>query len=266
MDNLEKFKQEHLAAIQKKELEILCAVRDICERHNIDYWLDGGTCLGAVRHGGFIPWDDDIDIAMRKEDMERFVQIAKKELPEGMFLQNKETDPTFTPPMVKVRYTNSILVEFGDDFRLPYNKGLYIDIFPFIPYPNISRKACKAITRGYCRANSILHKQHTYSWRSAAELFWFGAKRVCCLAAWKAIYLFADKSKYYGCAIESNGYGIMHETSNLFPTKPITFEGETMRGPANPDAYLKTQYGDYMQLPPEDQRRVHAAFFLEKLL
>ena len=87
MNNLETYRQKKIDAIQKKELAILCAIRDICDRHDIDYWLDGGTCLGAVRHQGFIPWDDDIDIAMRKEDMKRFIEVAKKELPEGMFLQ-----------------------------------------------------------------------------------------------------------------------------------------------------------------------------------
>ena len=266
MSNLNRYMQEHLAEVQKKELSILCAIRDICEKHDIDYWLDGGTCLGAVRHRGFIPWDDDIDIAMREEDLPRFIEAAKEELPDGLFIQTKETDPTFNSPITKVRDKNSIIIEHGDDMSLPYNKGLFVDIFPFVPYPNISRRLCKKIAKGYCRANSILHKKHTYSWRSIAELFWFGAKKMCCFIVWKIVCLFTGKKAYFSNTLAENGYGIMHEADAIFPTKPITFEGETFLGPANPDAYLKELFGDYMQLPPEEKRKGHAAFYLEKLI
>ena len=85
--HLERFKQRHLRACQLKQLTILEAIHAICQRHNIPYWLDGGTLLGAVRHGGFIPWDDDIDIAMHKADMQRFVEVAQKELPKGLIVQ-----------------------------------------------------------------------------------------------------------------------------------------------------------------------------------
>ena len=81
---LQRFKQRHLRACQLKQLTILEAIHDICQRHAIPYWLDGGTLLGAIRHGGFIPWDEDIDIAMRKADMLRFVEVAQKELPKGL--------------------------------------------------------------------------------------------------------------------------------------------------------------------------------------
>jgi lipopolysaccharide cholinephosphotransferase len=264
--NLEKYMQGHLAAVQNKEFRILCAIRDICERNNIDYWLDGGTCLGAVRHGGFIPWDDDIDIAMRREDMPRFAEAAKRELPEGLFLQTNETDPTYTHPMIKVRDMNSLMVEFSDDFSRPYQKGLFVDIFPMIPYPTISRSLCKKIAKGFCKANGIMSKPHTYSWRSVAELFWFGAKRIYYRSLWSLFNIIKKKDTYYSNTLAECGYGIMHRQDSIFPTKPIMFNGETFRGPANPDAYLKDLYGDYMQLPPEDKRKGHAAFYIENLI
>ena len=76
MDNLEQFKLTQLRRAQLKQLSILEEIDRICRKHSIRYWLDGGSLLGAVRHGGFIPWDDDIDIAMPLEDMQRFVEIA----------------------------------------------------------------------------------------------------------------------------------------------------------------------------------------------
>lgn len=266
MSEIEQYMQQHLKDVQRKELSILCAIRDVCEKNNIDYWLDGGTCLGAVRHGGFIPWDDDIDIAMRKDDIPRFVEAAKHDLPEGLFMQTMETDPECRLPIVKVRDTNSFVVEYGDDFRRNYQKGLFVDIFPLMPYPDVSPKFCKKIVRGYCRANGILLQQHVYSWRSVAELFWFGAKRAYFSAVWKLAYAFLPKKTYFSNTIETNGYGIIHKVKDIFPVGKIQFEGETFSAPADPDQYLRNIYGDYMKLPPEEKRKGHAVFFIDELV
>ena len=81
---------DNLRACQLKQLSILKEVDRICRKHKLSYWLDGGTLLGAMRHGGFIPWDDDLDICMIREDYERFVKIAVNEFPEDMMLQTRE--------------------------------------------------------------------------------------------------------------------------------------------------------------------------------
>lgn len=266
MDKITNYMQSHLRAVQKKELSILCAIRDICDRNKIDYWLDGGTCLGAVRHKGFIPWDDDIDIAMRKNDIPRFVEAAKRELPEGLFLQTMETDPSCRLPIIKVRDLNSFVVEYGDDFRRPYQKGLFVDIFPLMPYPDVSRKFCKRIVKGYCNANGILLQQHTYSWRSVAELFWFSAKRAYYSMVWNIANAVLPKKTYFSNTIETNGYGIIHKVTDIFPTSKIMFEGEEFSAPADPDQYLKNIYGDYMKLPPVEKRKGHAVFYIENLI
>lgn len=265
MTELEEYNRRHLPAVHRKELDILCAIHDICSRHGIDYWLDGGTCLGAVRHKGFIPWDDDIDIAMRTEDIARFAEATRKELPEGLFLQTQETDPSCRLPMIKVRDKDSFVVEYGDDFSRPYCKGLFVDIFPMHAYPTVSRGFCKRVCRGYCRANGILRQQHVYSWRAAAELLWFGGKRAYYYIMWKAANMLSSHDAYFGNRICDNGYGIMHRTDSIFPVKPISFEGKEFYGPADPDAYLKDLYRNYMELPPEDKRKGHAVFFIESL-
>lgn len=135
---LEEYKRRTLRQCQLKQLGILAEIDRICGRHSIRYWLDGGSLLGAVRHGGFIPWDDDIDIAMTLDDLERFKKVAPKELPASLTLQTPQSEDT-KEPIVKVRDLNSFFVEPGDDFSAGYEKGLYVDIFPFIDYPDVSR-------------------------------------------------------------------------------------------------------------------------------
>ena len=113
---LEQYKQQQLRRCQLKQLTILEEIDRICRKHHIDYWLDGGTLLGAVRHGGFIPWDDDIDIAMRKEDMERFINIAPSELSKNLTLQYSQNEAQTKEPITKVRDLNSFYVEKSDNF------------------------------------------------------------------------------------------------------------------------------------------------------
>lgn len=264
-DNLKRYMEEHRRAVQLKQLDILKEIDALCQRHHIDYWLDGGTILGAVRHGGFIPWDDDIDIAMRLEDLPHFVEVAKQELPEHLYIQTPDTDRNVRLPIFKVRDKDSFLVENADDFTRPYGKGLYVDIFPMMPYPSCSKAFIKRVTKGYCRANAILCSQHYYSWRSFAEFFYFGLKRAWCKLQWNVACLLKRKGEYTSNTLNNNGYGIMHRTDSIFPTQRIQFEGIAFNGPANPEAYLTDLYRNYMQLPPEDKRGGHAVFYAEKL-
>lgn len=263
---LKEFNQQQLRVCQLKQLSILIEIDRICQQHNIGYWLDGGTLLGAVRHGGFIPWDDDIDIAMRKEDMERFVAVAPAELPEGLFLQTPQSEPQSKEPIVKVRDLNSFYVEGGDNFAADYQKGVYVDIFPMIDYPSLSRKWVKRITRGISKSYSILHKAHYYSLRSFAEFFWFGAKYMINLCLWKIICAIRPHHVYMSNILTNNGYGIMHRQDSVFPLGTITFEGHTFGAPCNPDAYLTDLYHNYMEIPPVEKRKIHSVFFLPELI
>lgn len=263
---LQRFKEEQLRACQLKQLSILEEIDRICQRHQINYWLDGGTLLGAVRHGGFIPWDDDIDIAMRQDDLERFINIAPAELREGLFLQTPQTEPESKEPIVKVRDLNSFYVEGADNFAADYQKGLYVDIFPMIAYPTLPRQWVKRITLGISKSYSILRKAHYYSLRSFAEFFWFGVKYLLCSCLWKMLSALRPKDTYFSNILINNGYGIMHRQDSIFPTSTITFEGKTFRAPANPNAYLSDLYRNYMEIPPEEQRKIHSVFIMSELI
>ena len=263
---LAQYKQQQLRACQLKQLAILEVIDGICRKHDIPYWLDGGTLLGAVRHGGFIPWDDDIDIAMRQEDMQRFADVAPQELPKGLILQTPQNQQDSTQPVAKVRYLNSFYVEPGDNMSAQYEKGIFVDIFPMTPYPPLPRKLVKRLTLGISKSYAILHKPHYYSLRSFGEFFWFGGKFLICRALWAVLSACFRNHTYISNILINNGYGITHHQDVVFPLGTITFEGKTFAAPANPDAYLKDIYHNYTDIPPVEKRVIHSIFLLPELI
>lgn len=98
-----------LRKIQLRALEILKVVDLICKKHNIPYWLEGGALLGAVRHEGFIPWDDDIDIQILRKDYKKLLKILQKDLPDNLVVQSRETDEMYMDRMMKIRDLNSFV-------------------------------------------------------------------------------------------------------------------------------------------------------------
>lgn len=120
---------------QMRMLDILIEVDRICRKHNIRYWLSSGTLIGAVRHKGFIPWDDDLDIEMLLPDYKRLMKVLPEELPENLALQSQDTDPNYFFFYAKVRDRRSLLEETTGYDRTWREKGIYIDIFPFYRQP-----------------------------------------------------------------------------------------------------------------------------------
>lgn len=254
---LEAYRRRNLRALQLRMLDILTVVGDILTRNGIRWWLQGGTLLGAARHGGFIPWDDDVDIDVLGEDVPKMVEVLRRELPEGLILP----DPPRSNPIYKVRCTDSFFVEYADDFSRPYNKGIYIDIYPQRPCPDFSRRFVKRVAKRYCKANSILHRAHYYSLRAAAEWCWFTLVRACCRAAWTLRGLGRSRKEYLAQDLKNNGLGLIHRRDRIFPLTEIEFEGRRFPAPADWDFYLTEDFGNWRQLPPENQRHGHAVFY-----
>ena len=131
--------KDSLRRVQQTELDILEVVHNICVENNLKYSIAYGTLIGAVRHHGFIPWDDDIDICMPREDYERFIKIWPSYQFDGYILQNLDTDEDFTQNFTKIRKKNTTFLQKGEE-KYKYNKGIFIDIFPGDRVPNSSIK------------------------------------------------------------------------------------------------------------------------------
>lgn len=242
-------------------LRILRIVDHVCRRHDIPYWLESGTLLGAIRHKGFIPWDDDLDIAMRRADFERFAAVAPRELPDDLFFQTAATDPGYRYVLPKVRDRRSLLVE--DRESAPYCQGIFVDIFPFDSYPN--RTVMKALT--------LRHRLRLFRKRFApgsagraaytAGLYTAGLPLVVSLYAveWAArrfrdMFLNRPGQEFLSTGVEFYAKS-PHAVKDIFPLTEVYFEGYKFFAPGNYDTYLRRKYGDYMTPPPAGQRRGH---------
>lgn len=257
-----------LQKLHDLELEIAAEIRRICEKHRIRYFMIAGTLLGAVRHQGFIPWDEDMDFGMLRADFDRFVETCENELDrEKFFLQTEETDPGYTYAFAKIRLNGTRIVE-GLSQDAAAHQGIFVDIFPFdnVPDNRLLRR---------------LHERERYVWKNmlAVKLGYHnGQKRAKSLqkllgaaaAVLPAGFIRKQKERAF---TRYNGRKtqmvVTAEGSYRYYREmiPYRYTQKLCRMPfadtefftfAAYDAYLKDMYGDYMQMPSEEQRNKHA--------
>ena len=250
-----------IKAVQQRELEILKVVAEICERNGLRYFLDAGTCLGAVRHQGFIPWDDDVDIGMPRKDFERFRVIAKKELPEELRLWDYNEAAYGRNMFLKVHdvrttYFEAVLRPCPDVWT-----GIYVDIFPYdgFPAPGLARSWIKWKKEVLYHINWALRLPETeldkQTSRRRAEVRML-QKRFP--RNWASKRLERMLRKY---DFNTSPYVVKWFFWTSFPaacvqsTVKLPFEGVMLPCPADYETYLTSHYGDWRQLPPEEERR-----------
>jgi len=251
-----------LRSVQLVQLNLLKVLDAICKKHNLCYWLDAGTLLGAARHQGAIPWDDDIDVAMPSADYHKFLQIAEKELPTSVFLETNKNGPLKYFRSAKLRDNNSLYISYTDYFNKPYHRGAFLDIFEFVNYPNIPQSVIRFFVKMIGKPVRVLTVAHELNLKSVLQYFVFNAYKFIFKPIWSFICLFKSK-KYISNPIENNIYGIKHKVEYVFPLTTMLYEGEYFSAPHSYDLYLKTLYGDYMTPPPESKRKGHAyAYFV----
>lgn len=263
------FNQENVqvAAAQKVMLEILCEIHRICIENNIRYWLYAGTLLGSIRHKGFIPWDDDCDIAMMRDDYEKFLRIAQQYLPDDMHLQTRDIEPEYHLPFAKIRKDNTILIETGENGKEKYHHGIFVDIFPcdgyasglfidWIRWTYLFRDKKKKYRKGTLKRALVT----LYTNVVMGLPVWISVKIRDFLIEHPSLYRKGADAKYVTYAIECFSPFRM-KSCDIFPVVLCSniFEGGDFYLPKNSDALLRAQYGDdYMELPPVKSRKIHA--------
>lgn len=257
--------QELLRKVQLVQLEIAKEIRRVCEENEISYFLAHGSFLGAVRHKGFIPWDDDMDMGMLRRDYEKFCRIAPEKLKPEYCLQTWYTEPNYGLPFGKVMKRNTVYLENKKTSRLPDN-GFYVDIFPYdyAPEDPMQQKKLAASLLSIYRMK--LMKSGYKPWLDNDKIIW--KKRIGYLYYQMKSLLVSQQSlirDYDTLAVAIPDSSLVCERSARTNPKcydsccaeelaDYSFEGEIFKGPKDYDNYLTTLYGDYMALPPEGQR------------
>jgi len=262
-----------LRDLQLKELELLVLFRDICDKNQLTYYISGGTFLGAIRHKGFIPWDDDIDVAMPRNDYDKFIRIASEEFQgDKQFWHYKS--------VLESRRPNSRLVDCSvkiknNSWKIAREEPVWIDIFPLDGLPNSLLKAkfhkmrllFLKVMVGFANFENIQDNKESRPWYEKTllkfnKIFSIGKH----LDLNKQYDLLENALRKYSndsSEVYFNFHGA-YRFNSIFNKKKIygegislEFEGTNFNAPKNYDAYLKQIYGDYMQLPSEDMRNKH---------
>lgn len=257
-----------LRRLQKTELMILLKFNEICKKYHLVYYLCAGTLLGAVRHKGFIPWDDDVDVCMPYRDYLTFLKVAQKELGEKYFLQTLETDKNFCAPFAKIRLNNSTFLDSKFKKR-NINHGIWIDIFPlsYTTKESVKKKQVLLKISKVLQMDDLIksNPQELKLEHGAKSII--AARMIQCIIPFKLRKHLSKKIVNVVCNSKPKEWvcEIYGSTDMVFPSdifnkvKYLEFEKELLPVPNSYEKYLIIRYGDYMQLPPEDQREgVHA--------
>ena len=252
--------------LRQLQMEILDYVDDFCRNHNIKYTISGGTLLGAVRHGGFIPWDDDIDIQMLRSEYVRFIQLWNKNVDKHPYeLINIESGNNMGYPFGKVSNPKTVTYVGGIE-----RTGVFIDVFPVdkvVDMNDFKSRHNKILTLYFWQKFSFMWKCR----KSAGYPFW---KKVLAffLGSWHSREKLAVKINKMASEYEKENGPLVFEmiagrickepmTKIVFDSyRDIKFEDRKYMSVADYDTYLKATFGDYMQLPPIEKRVSHHSF------
>lgn len=261
------------------ELEILDAVAALCEEHNIEWFLSYGSALGAARHQGFIPWDDDIDIAMLRPDYDRFIQVAKQHLPAPYCIHIPGEDPHLATTFAKVCKKNTrFATQEVIDAKL--DQGIFIDITPYDRISNNEavRTLQKRKTKRLRYMLFLYHSAHVNflgksgpelaALRAAAHVAHAILKATCrndsLQKKWDYAARLASSEETTEYASFHSMYDVSYAKDVLVPVSYAEMAGRRWPVPGNLDAYLQSLYGNnWHEIPPVQQRRNHAPLILD---
>ena len=260
--------EDVLHGLQRVELEILLEIDRVCREHDIKYFLDSGTVLGAARHGGFIPWDDDVDISMLRDDYDRFLEIAQDSLGERFFLQTRKTDPTSFASFAKVRKNGTACIERSIEQDSSHT-GIWVDIFPFDAVINTEENKRRK-KKQWRLAHKLLNLRTASDSANWSTSIW---KRIArkivrlplLIVPKELFYKRIDSLRDVDVPESQAAYTSFHYftslpfllKNDLMPLETLDFEGYQMPVMRNWELYLTSVYGDWKKLPPPEKRKRH---------
>lgn len=250
-----------LRQVQLTALEILKVFDEFCQKHSLKYSLYAGSLLGAVRHQGFIPWDDDLDVCMERVEYDKFLSCWQEESPAGYILQNKEIAPGFTQSFSKIRKDHTTFIQDESEAG-KYHTGIFLDIFPLdrIPYGKLNR----AIYRWNCMKYQLLTREFVPPKASWYIRLGSGVILACIPKRYRAkirqrtlekIVCFDSNPGLEISAIEAMvSIRKTYASDMLNEFVRLPFEDGSFMCFAGWDDNLHRKYGDYMKLPPVEER------------
>ena len=253
---------------QNKLLELAKEYIRVCEKLGLSYFAIGGTCLGAIRHNGFIPWDDDMDFGMPRNDYEVFEKEAPKHLPKNYFVQTHNTDKKYIYPFMKIRDSETTAIE--DELKkIKINQGVWIDVFPMDGLPDDAaiRKKIEKKDRQIIRRRFLLtgyQKSFLDFAEKVLSIIMFPSKRL----ALKTSINISKKYDFYSTKYFWWNWGSRtdhnFEASWFMQFDNIKFESITIRVPHEYEKYLCEHYGDWKKIPPLNKRNSgHVFYFID---
>lgn len=265
--------EKYVRKLQLVELEILEEIDRICKKNNIDYFISGGTLLGAIRHKGFIPWDDDIDIAMSRKNYNKFTKACLKDLDEKYIIDNYKTNKKCCFSFTKIKKKGTLYVESRDYNTYDENSGIWVDVFPLdgvkkpmSKFHQRQRKIWEYITTLITIKNgSNYYKNSKLKKKIYGTLLKLVPIRLMHFILDKVL-AFHDEDKVDFLCSFSTVYNIEKDTfekSKLLPYEEINFEKKLVMGIKGYDYYLKKMYSDYMKLPPKEKRVNHNPYLIK---
>jgi len=262
---------EIMSKLRKIELEILDEIVRICKKHELNYIITAGTLIGAVRHKGFIPWDDDIDIALPRKDFDKLINICKEELDEKFYLDCPDTNNKYWLPLFKIRKKNTIYEEkFQGDYK--GCKGIWVDILPLDNTEENNTLFLK-IQAGIvnelryaialkCKFEKLRQLNSFKRWLRLIYIYALTMLPVKTLTKLQQKIMTLNKNHNSKYVVNlASKYGYKKQTflrEKVFPVSEIKFEQKIYNAPNDVDYFLSTIYGsDYMQIPPIEKQETH---------
>ena len=253
----------NIQQVQKQLLAMASTINEICQKHDIPLFMISGTMLGAIRHKGFIPWDDDMDFAVLFEDYQTLIHVLKKDLPEKYRCIIYNESETYKIPWIKVEDLDTRVYDYSLNVSEGNMPGLTVDIFPLV---SCQQGQCEGIVRKIQRWIKIKRAVYTYS-TGTNNIIKNRVKRLLSAVFPISQEGINDKIMKLTKRIPSGDYYIIpmdpNYSNRYFPCqwfKPLTkygFEDSGFYGVAQYDSYLKKLYNNYMDLPPVEKRRIH---------